>query len=85
MSEVRDVVESDGGRIGAAGLVVTGGAAALAGAAAWRLESYLAAGVAVHLLASLPVWLGVLLTEDRRRRAFDGLACLGRELPLLGL
>lgn len=71
MSEVRDAVESDGGRIGAAGLIVTGAAAALAAAAAWRLESYLAAGVAAHLLASLPVWLGVLLTEDRRRRAFE--------------
>lgn len=71
MSEVRDAVESDGGRIGAAGLVVTGAAAGLAGFAAWRLESYLAAGVVAHLLASLPVWLGVLLTEDRRRRAFE--------------
>lgn len=56
-------------RLGWAGLVVTLGLGLVAAGIALSLRSFAAAGAAAHLLAGLPVWLGVLALGQRRERA----------------
>ena len=56
-------------RLGWAGLVVTLGLGLLGAGIAISLRSFAVAGAAAHLLAALPVWLGVLVLGQREERA----------------
>lgn len=61
--------DTRGARVAAVGLGATAALSVVALALAWSLGSFVVAGVAAHLLASLPVWVAVLLLETRRDQA----------------
>ncbi|MCO5167819.1 MAG: SPFH domain-containing protein [Planctomycetes bacterium] len=58
-----------GVRVAAVGLGATALLAAVAGGLSWSLGSFVAAGAAAHLVASLPVWLVLLVHEVRAAQA----------------
>lgn len=69
--ERRDEVQTDarGVRVGAVGLAATVLLTLLAGGLAASHDSFVVAGVAAHLVASIPIWLAVLAHEVRREQA----------------
>lgn len=56
-------------RLGWAGLAATLALSLVAGGLALSLGSFAAAGATAHLLAALPVWLGILVLGQREERA----------------
>lgn len=69
--ERRDEVQADarGVRVGAVGLAATVVLTLLTGALAASHGSFVIAGVAAHLVASIPIWVAVLAHEVRREQA----------------